>query len=110
MAVAVVFNSYGQANSPQTLFASAERSILIKEYAMVSDVAPPGLRRKKIGTALTIGGAALTIGGIAMVASADAFYYNYSTGSNGSYEEGDPKGAVGILMIAGGVGISHQFS
>ena len=98
----VMFNpSRGQVKGTQNLYASAA-GITVPTYH-IETPPPPGLRRKKIGTALTIGGTALVIGGIAMVSSADALYYNYNTGSNGSYEEGDPKGALGIVMITGGI-------
>jgi len=67
---------------------------------------PPGLRMRNAGRTLTILGSAMLIGGIIVLSSADEMYYNSTTTSSGTYEEGDPKAALGILMIAGGVGMT----
>ena len=103
--MAMVICSYSQVRTTQHLYASAGNFKIADFSVQTETPLPPGLRRKNIGTAMTIGGAVLVVGGIAMVSSADALYYNYSTGSNGTYDEGDPKGALGILMITGGVGL-----
>lgn len=66
----------------------------------------PGKRKIRIGRGLTIGGGVLLIAGIAMVSTADEYYYNYSSSSNGgTVEEGDAKGAFGLLFTIGGVGM-----
>ena len=63
---------------------------------------PPGLKIMKSGKTLTILGSAFLIGGIVVLANADEMYY--STGTNGT--EGDPKAALGILMVSGGLGMT----
>jgi hypothetical protein len=68
-------------------------------------VNPPGYRMMKIGKGLTIGGGVLLVGGIILASQADAYYYTSSTGPYGTQEEGDPKGALGVLMIVGGTGM-----
>jgi hypothetical protein len=65
----------------------------------------PGQRMRNTGRTLTILGAGLFVGGIVMVSNADEAYYNTTYNSSGSYEEGDPKGAVGVLMMTGGAGM-----
>lgn len=65
----------------------------------------PGKRMRNTGRTLTILGAGFLVGGIAMVSQAEETYYTTNYSSNGSYEEGDPQGAVGVVMITGGVGM-----
>jgi hypothetical protein len=67
---------------------------------------PPGLRMRNTGRTLTILGSAMLIGGIIVYSGADEGYYTSYYGTNGSYEEGDPQAAVGILMIVGGAGMT----
>ncbi|SKC86344.1 hypothetical protein SAMN05660236_5121 [Ohtaekwangia koreensis] len=68
---------------------------------------PPGLRMRNAGRTLTILGGAMLIGGIAVFASAEESYYSTGYNSNtGNYEEGDPKAALGVVMIAGGLGMT----
>lgn len=66
----------------------------------------PGLRMKKTGTTLTILGTAMIIGGVALVSSADDVYYSQTTSQYGTYEEGDPKGALGAVMLVSGAGMT----
>lgn len=68
--------------------------------------APRGLRMRNTGRALTICGGALAIGGIIMMNSADELYYTTTSGPSGTVEEGDPKGALGVLMTVAGVGMA----
>lgn len=67
---------------------------------------PPGLRMRNAGRTLTILGSAMLVGGIIVFNSADETYYNSYTSNGTTYEEGDPKAAVGILMIVAGLGTS----
>lgn len=67
---------------------------------------PPGLRMRNAGRTLTIIGGALLVGGIIVFSSADETYYTYNSYNGTTYEEGDPKAALGILMIVGGLGTS----
>jgi hypothetical protein len=67
---------------------------------------PRGLRMRNTGRALTICGGALAIGGIIMMNSADELYYTTTSGPSGTIEEGDPKGALGVLMTVAGVGMA----
>lgn len=66
----------------------------------------PGLRMRNAGRTLTILGGAMFIGGIIVFSGADENYYTTVQTNNGSYNEGDPQAALGILMIAGGVGMT----
>jgi hypothetical protein len=67
---------------------------------------PPGLKMRNVGRGLTIGGGVLLISGLIVFSSADETYYSSYSTPNGTYEEGDPKAAIGILMITGGVGMT----
>lgn len=67
---------------------------------------PPGLRMRNTGRVLTIIGGAMLIGGIVVFNNADSDYYNSYTTSSGTYTEGDPQAALGVLMIAGGAGMT----
>jgi hypothetical protein len=80
---------------------------MLTTAAVVSSPLPgPGLRMKKTGTTLTVVGAAMLIGGIALISSADDVYYSQTTNQYGTYQEGDPKGALGAVMLVGGAGMT----
>jgi hypothetical protein len=66
----------------------------------------PGERMRNTGRVLTILGSALFVGGIGVYSSADSPGYSYTSTNSGTYEEGDPKAALGILMIGGGAGMA----
>jgi hypothetical protein len=73
----------------------------------VTSVNLPGERMMKAGRTLTIAGGALLVAGIVLVATADEQYYNsYTTSYGGTYEEGDPQFALGLVMAIGGVGMT----
>lgn len=55
---------------------------------------------------MTILGAGMLVGGIIVYGNADENYYNYNTYNGTTYEEGDPKAALGILMMVGGTGLA----
>ena len=59
----------------------------------------------RVGKTLTIAGGVLLVGGIALVSTADALYYNSTTSNGTTTESGDIKGGIGVLLIAGGVGM-----
>ncbi|MBT1685851.1 hypothetical protein [Dawidia soli] len=65
----------------------------------------PGERMRKAGRILTILGAGMLAGGIIVYGNADETYYNTYTSNGTTYEEGDPKAALGILMMVGGAGM-----
>lgn len=67
---------------------------------------PPGLRMRNTGRTLTIIGSVLFVGGIAVYSSADEGYYSYQSTNYGDEESGDPKAALGIVMITGGLGMT----
>jgi hypothetical protein len=67
---------------------------------------PPGYRMRNTGRTMTLIGVPLLIGGIILYNSADEKYYYTGTTANGTYEEGDPKAAGGILMVITGVGLT----
>lgn len=67
---------------------------------------PPGMRMRNAGRTLTILGGAMLVGGVIVFGSADETYYSYNTTNGTTYEEGDPKAAIGILMMAGGLGMT----
>ncbi len=48
----------------------------------------------------------MLVGGVAVYSSADAGYYTYSSSNYGTQESGDPKAAVGILMMVSGAGMT----
>ncbi|RAW01804.1 hypothetical protein [Pseudochryseolinea flava] len=68
----------------------------------------PGLRMKKAGQTMTIIGGILFVGGIVMVAQADDDYYTSTTTTQygTTTENGDPKFALGVVMITHGVGLT----
>ncbi|NJM25659.1 MAG: hypothetical protein HC859_09380 [Bacteroidia bacterium] len=66
----------------------------------------PGYRQRNTGRALTIMGGVMLVTGVVLVSTADATYYNTTVTSSGTYEEGDPKGGFGTLMMAGGLGMT----
>lgn len=80
--------------------------MLSRSVDFVDPIPGPGLRMKKTGTALTVAGAVLLIGGVALVSTADEIYYSQTTTQYGTYQEGDPKGAIGFAMLVGGAGMS----
>jgi len=65
----------------------------------------PGQHGIRTGKTLTIIGSVLLVGGIALVSTADALYYNSNTTNGQTTESGDIKGGLGVIMIAGGVGM-----
>jgi len=65
----------------------------------------PGQHGMKVGKTLTIAGGVLLVGGIVLVSTADALYYNSTTTNGTTTEEGDIKGGLGVIMIAGGAGM-----
>lgn len=67
---------------------------------------PPGLRMRNTGRTLTIIGGVMLVGGVIMAASADELYYETTYNSSGSYSEGDPQGAIGIIMAVAGTGMT----
>ena len=67
---------------------------------------PPGYRMRNTGRMLTIIGVPLLVGGIIVLNNADETYYNSVTTSSGTYTEGDPQAAAGILMIGVGAGLT----
>lgn len=60
---------------------------------------------RNVGRTLTIAGGAMLIGGIVIFNNADKTIYTYQT-SAGTYNESDPKAALGALMIVGGIGMT----
>lgn len=67
---------------------------------------PPGLRMRNAGRTLTILGGAMLVGGAIVFGSAEETYYSYGSSNGSTYEEGDPKAAVGVLMMVGGLGMT----
>lgn len=66
---------------------------------------PPGLKMKKIGTTLTIGGSIFFVAGALLLSQADAYYYNSTTTNGTTTTSGDPKGGFGVVMVAAGLGM-----
>ncbi|MDH4092764.1 MAG: hypothetical protein OEV74_15865 [Cyclobacteriaceae bacterium] len=67
---------------------------------------PPGFRMRNVGRTLTVIGGAMLIGGIIVYNNADKTFYNTYQTSTGTYNEGDPQAALGVLMIMGGTGMT----
>lgn len=67
---------------------------------------PPGYRMRNTGRLLTLIGAPLFIAGIVVYNNADENYYNTVSTSSGTYTEGDPQAAAGVLMIGAGAGLA----
>lgn len=65
----------------------------------------PGTRMRNAGRTLTIVGIPMLIGGIVLAANAESTHYTYTSSQGGSYEEGDAKGALGVVMAVGGAGM-----
>ena len=92
-------------------YASAKAStarvspVVINQKETLQYTKPPGLRMRNTGRTLTIIGGILFVSGIAMVATADDLYYETTYSSSGTTTEGDPQGAFGVVMIAGGTGM-----
>jgi hypothetical protein len=68
--------------------------------------AVPGERMRNAGRMMTIGGVAMFVGGIALASNAESTHYQYNSSNGQTYEEGDPQGALGALMIVGGAGLT----
>lgn len=67
---------------------------------------PPGYRMRNAGRTMTIIGVPLFIAGLIVFNNADENYYNSVTTSSGTYTEGDPQAALGILMSVAGAGLT----
>ncbi|MFZ6012017.1 MAG: hypothetical protein ACOYXT_16865 [Bacteroidota bacterium] len=94
---------------PQPVYyadAGTPRPTLKTMYAYAADPKPQGLRMRNTGRTLTICGVGLMLGGIILMNNADQLYYNAYSSSSGNYEEGDPKGALGLMMTIGGAGMT----
>lgn len=65
----------------------------------------PGQHGIRTGKTLTIIGSVLLVGGVALVSTADELYYNSTTTNGTTTESGDIKGGLGVVLIAGGVGM-----
>jgi hypothetical protein len=90
-----------------TLQTSESSQVVLKKTAPVSTmVTIPGLRMRNAGRTLTICGGVLFIGGVVMMNNADELYYTTTQTQNGTIQEGDPKGALGVLMTVGGIGMA----
>lgn len=95
-----------QRNATVALASTETRPLFLKvseTYNVQATI--PGMRMRNAGRTLTICGGALLLGGVIMMSSADALYYTTTYTSNGTVTEGDPKGAFGLLMTIGGVGM-----
>ena len=84
--------------SDSRLHAKASLSPIVLEDA-------PGQRMMRVGKGLTIGGSVLLIGGVILMSTADEIFYTTTTTNGTTTEEGDPKGATGLTMAIGGVGM-----
>jgi hypothetical protein len=60
---------------------------------------------RNVGRTLTVLGGGMLIGGIVVFHNADKTIYTYQT-SSGTYNEVDPKVALGVLMVMGGTGMT----
>lgn len=106
--VLVILLSSGLVVAQEYTFTSGENSsryLVQKSQTGFSTVKLPGQRMRNAGRALTICGGALAIGGIIMMNNADELYYTSTQSQYGTVNEGDPKGALGVLMTIGGVGM-----
>jgi hypothetical protein len=67
---------------------------------------PPGYKMRNAGRTMTIIGVPLFVGGLIVFNNADENYYNSVTTSSGTYTEGDPQAAIGVLMTVAGAGLT----
>lgn len=104
--LACIAPSVAQQFSFTTLETRESGPVVLKKPAPVSPAATiPGMRMRNAGRTLTICGGALFIGGVIMMNNADELYYTTTHTQNGTISEGDPKGALGVLMTVGGIGM-----
>jgi len=66
---------------------------------------PPGVRMRKAGRILTIIGGANLIGGFILFNSVDDISYTRYDANGTAYFEMDGRAALGIVMMAGGLGM-----
>jgi hypothetical protein len=66
----------------------------------------PGMYKIKMGRGMVIGGSVLLVSGIALAATADSYSYSYTNTNGQTTESGDAKGAIGVIFIAAGVGLT----
>jgi hypothetical protein len=93
-------------------FTSSERThvnvgFLKTDKRQAKNISPllPGQRMRNAGRTLTLCGSAMFLGGVILMNNADALYYTSTQTQYGTVNEGDPKGALGVLMTVGGVGM-----
>ncbi len=66
----------------------------------------PGMHKIKVGRGMVIGGSVLLVSGIALAATADSYSYSYTNTNGQTTESGDAKGAIGVIFIAAGLGLT----
>ena len=85
---------------------SSINSLQVRPPKIQYDPKPSGLRMRNTGRTLTILGSIMLVGGVIMAASADELYYQSNYSSSGSYSEGDPRGAFGVVLAVAGTGMA----
>lgn len=96
------------AYAQQAVYASNQPNALYPETFDSEKVSPPGLKMKRIGTAMTIVGGAFIVTGVVMMATADEIRFsNYQVDDDGNVEEsGDNQGYYGVLFTANGLALT----
>jgi hypothetical protein len=108
--VILVCSAFSLAAQEFTFTASSEKpsigpSLRKKASPASTKVTIPGLRMRNTGRTLTLCGSLLFVGGVVMMNNADELYYTSTQTQYGTVNEGDPKGALGVLMAVGGAGM-----
>jgi hypothetical protein len=102
----VLANAQHHASAAKTVDDSVSPVVVKKSNNIQHNINPPGLRMRNTGRTLTIIGGVVLVSGIIRAATADELYYETTYSSSGTYSEGDPQGAIGIVMAVAGTGMA----
>lgn len=102
----MLVNAQYYVSAAKTVDASVSPVVVKKSDNIQQNINPPGLRMRNTGRTLTIIGGVVLVSGIVLAATADELYYETTYSSSGTYSEGDPQGAIGVVMAVAGTGMA----